>query len=106
MSGESSPRPAFIKGLLWFTFSGTAMLSAFILPIHIWAIHAGYAMRLDAIWFRLYFVLLFGAMLYHSFYRVKTILFDLTFVKASKVLGGVLLLLFLGLMGLAVSLLF
>ena len=31
-----------MKALLWFIFSGTATVSAFILPVHLWALLAGF----------------------------------------------------------------
>ena len=101
-----SPRPAFLKGMLWFVFSATAMLSAFILPVHILALQARYEMKLDGFFYPLYFIILFGVMLYHSFYRVKTILFDLTLVKTSKVIGSILMMVYILLMVLAIFLLF
>lgn len=73
-------KPAFLKGFLWFLFSGTAMLSAFILPVHIWALANNYSMKLNPWFFKIYFgVLLFSA-LYHGLYRTKTILKDLKII--------------------------
>lgn len=72
-----SNKPAYVKGFMWFTFSGTAMLSAVILPIHIGALLFGYRMNLSSPIAKIYFGLLFFCALYHSLYRVNTILFDL-----------------------------
>ncbi|MDP2625058.1 MAG: hypothetical protein Q8P27_02625, partial [Candidatus Peregrinibacteria bacterium] len=82
MSKSISPKPAYVKAGMWMLFSGTAMFSAFVLPIHIWMFMDGkgcgsdgcvyVGMRLDEWWFKAYFVILVGAALYHSFYRVKT----------------------------------
>jgi hypothetical protein len=109
-------KPDYFKGLLWFTFSGTAMLSAFILPIHIWILMNPQGcgsegceyMWMDlSVWgAELYFFVLIGAALYHSFYRVKTIAFDLTWLKTSKVLEWVLSILFFVLMGMMAVCLF
>lgn len=97
MSHNTEEKPAFITGFLWFAFSGTAMLSAFILPIHIWAISHGYTMNLGNIFFRLYFVVLFVCALYHGLYRTKTILFDLGLGRHKKpimIITGALFILF------------
>ncbi len=86
---------ATLKALFWFIFSGTAMLSAFILPVHVWALNDGFSMNLTWWLPRAYFFVLFAAALYHSLYRVKTIAFDLGMVKITKPLGYFLSLLFL-----------
>jgi hypothetical protein len=78
---ELPPKPSRISGLLWGLFSGTAMLSAFILPVHIYALMKGYQMNLESWYFKLYFIALFGSALYHGFYRLKTILKDLAITK-------------------------
>lgn len=72
--------PAYFKGFLWFIFSGTAMLSAFILSVHIWALMNGYSMKLDSLFFKIYFSVLFFSALYHGLYRTKTILKDLKII--------------------------
>lgn len=64
-------------------FSATATLSAFIVPVHIWALMNGFAMRTDLLIFKLYFLLLFAVLLYHSFYRLHVICFDLTWIKTA-----------------------
>ena len=94
----SSKKPAFVKGFLWFSFSGTAMLSAFILPIHVWAVMTGRWMSLEFWWQKTYLMILVAAALYHSYYRVKTVAFDLTLVKLEKVLEVLLGVMFVGLM--------
>jgi hypothetical protein len=73
------PATSYLHGLLWLAFSGTAMISAFILPIHILALLAGYQMNLSGELFWMYFAFLFFCALYHALYRVKTILKDLGF---------------------------
>ncbi len=88
-------KPAYLKGFLWFAFSGTAMLSAFILPVHIWALSHGYHMDFPWWPFRLYFTVLMIAALYHSLYRVKTICFDLGFGTHEKAIEAFCALLFL-----------
>ncbi len=100
-----TPHPvSYLKGFLWFTFSGTAMLSAFILPIHVWALAHGYAMNLSNIFFRLYFLVLFIAALYHGLYRAKTILFDLGLGKYQKAIDTIATITFLVSLGLTVKL--
>lgn len=91
---------AYKKALGWMLFTGTAMLSAFILPIHMWVLAAnshcgpdgcGYVwMNLDPWWAKPYFLVLIFAALYHSFYRIRTIAFDLTWVRLSKILAPLL----------------
>lgn len=90
-----SPKLATLKAYLWLTFSGTAMLCAFILPAHVWALSDGLSM--DVTWWlpRFYFLVLFTAALYHSLYRVKTIAFDLGMGTVLKPLSVVLSLVFL-----------
>lgn len=85
MYNDNSQKPAYLKGFLWFAFIGTAMLSAVILPIHLWAITHGYEMKLDNFFFRLYFFVLISAALYHGLYRTETILFDLGILKHGKI---------------------
>lgn len=89
------PKLATVKAFLWLIFSGTAMLSAFIFPVHVWALADGLSMDLSWWLPRLYFFVLFAAALYHSLYRVKTIAFDLGMVRIVKPLGVVLSLVFL-----------
>lgn len=96
-------KPAYIKGILWFLFSGTAMLSAVILPVHIWALMTGHVPEwwtTGAYWpspiiLRVYFIVLSIAALYHGLYRTKTIVFDLGFTKATKPVGILCTILFL-----------
>jgi len=82
------------------------MLSAFILPVHIWALLQGKTMNISLIWFKLYFALLFVVGLYHSLYRVKTIVFDLGFTRAYHWVGGLTTILFLAGVAAAAKLLF
>src|SRR3989338_10641234 len=87
-------KTAYIKGFLWFAFSGTAMLAAFILPVHIWALTNDFTFQTT--WLaRIYFIVLMIAALYHSLYRVKTIVFDLGFGKYQKAVGYVATALFI-----------
>lgn len=95
MENNSINSPAFLKGFLWLAFSGTAMLSAFILPIHLWAAFNGSPMKLDSMLFRGYFFILIIAALYHGLYRTKTILFDLGFGKYQKTIGLLAVIVFL-----------
>lgn len=90
-------RPAYLKGFLWFAFSATAMLSAFILPIHIFLFltPGSIEMRLSNPLLRIYFFILFISALYHGLYRTKTILFDLGFGKYQKMSGAIMTVLFL-----------
>lgn len=99
-------KPAFLKGFLWFAFSGTAMLSAFILPVHLWALSNSRFMNLNTLFFRLYFFVLFIAALYHGLYRTKTILFDIGLIKYQKTIGWVATIIFLFYVLNAISLLF
>lgn len=93
-SVEATPKPKVLKVFLWFTFSGTAMLSAFILPIHLWALATGSALKLSWWIARYYFLILTICALYHGLYRTKTILFDLGVTKGLKVIGAVLSIVF------------
>lgn len=95
MENNSPNSPAFLKGFLWFVFSGTAMLSAFILPIHLWAVLSGASMKLNSLLFRGYFFILIIAALYHGLYRTKTILFDLGLGKYEKIIGLLAVIVFL-----------
>lgn len=70
-------KPARLIGLLWGLFSAMAMISAFVLPVHVFAIMAGFLPRVDAWYFKLYFFVLFFSALYHGLYRLKTVLKDL-----------------------------
>lgn len=92
---ERVPRPAKLKAFLWFTFSATAMLSSFILPIHVWTLAHGYSMNLGWLLSRLYFFILFTSALYHGLYRTKTIAFDIGLLKVEKILGPVLSIIFI-----------
>ncbi|MEK7524413.1 MAG: hypothetical protein AAB588_05295 [Patescibacteria group bacterium] len=105
---SNTSRPAFIKGLLWFTFSGTAMLSAFILPAHIWALSSKDSIMylMESFLFRAYFFILILCALYHGLYRTKTILFDVGITKYQKSIGITLMLLFFVFMLLATVYLF
>lgn len=86
---------AYLKGFLWFTFSGTAMLSAFILPVHIWAHSTGeIIINLTPLFFRFYFFVLIICALYHGLYRTKTILFDLGIAKGQTLINVLLIILF------------
>lgn len=106
------PALAYAKAIGWMLFTGTATLSAFILPVHIWALisdsHCGSGgcgyvwMKLDSWWANLYFFILIFAVLYHSFYRLRTLIFDFTLVKTARVLGVVLLVAGAGLMAMVV----
>lgn len=86
-------------------FTGTATLSAFILPVHIALLLRGDRIRLDATWMKVYFFILVFAALYHGFYRVRTIAFDLTWIRVSNILGAILPVLLAGFMTLTVFLL-
>ncbi len=73
-------KPAVFKGLLWGMFSATAVVSAFVLPVHIYALLRGMELR-PGLFFEVYlFAVLFCA-LYHGLYRTKTIFHDLGFGK-------------------------
>ena len=97
-SRNAPPSPAFLKGFLWFTFSGTAFACAFILPAHILALMLGATMRLDSLPMRMYFCFLFFAGLYHGLYRTKTILFDLGLGQYQKAIDAVAVALFVATM--------
>ena len=106
------PRPAYAKALMWFLFSGTAMLSAFTLPVHFFALYEGIRPRLHFTFLgttlvgRGYIFILIFAGLYHGLYRTKTIAFDLGMVSGQKILGTLLSLIFLGSVGASFWLLF
>lgn len=110
------PATAYGKAIGWMLFTGTAMLSAFILPVHMWVLAAnshcgpdgcGYVwMNLDPWWAKFYFLVLIFAALYHSFYRIRTIAFDLTWVRLSKILGPLLMVVLIAAMVLAVDLIY
>jgi hypothetical protein len=94
---KGKSKVAFWKNIRWMIFSGTAMLSAFILPIHIWAIMNGYVWDTRSVWIEIYFYILFLSAMYHSFYRVGTVFFDLTLKRTSKIVDAVMAGLFIGL---------
>lgn len=71
------------------------MLSAFILPIHFWAILSNASIKLDSLLLRGYFFILIIAALYHGLYRIKTILFDLGLEKYQKIIGLLAVIIFL-----------
>lgn len=76
-------RPALFKALLWGVFSLTAMMAAFILPVHLYALLRNYDLHfmsnVEHPFLKFYlFVVLFCA-LYHGLYRTKTIFHDLGF---------------------------
>ena len=101
INGRLNERLSFKKGLLWFAFSGTAMLSAFLLPIHIFALAQDFTIQRSHFFARVYiFVIIFCA-LYHSLYRVQTIIRDLGFEKITKFTGWLLTLIFLSCVGIA-----
>lgn len=77
MPSRPDAKPAKLAGLLWGLFSATAFLSAFTLPIHIWALMTDWKMKLDPVFFKFYFAVLFFSALYHGLYRLKTVLKDL-----------------------------
>lgn len=91
-------RPAYLKGFLWFIFSGAASLSAFVLPVHLWALIQGYEPK--NLFFgmlpigALYFIVVLEAALYHGLYRTKTILFDLGCIRYSRLIDIIAALLF------------
>ena len=87
--------PAFLKGALWFLFSGTAMLCAFILPIHFLALSNGYRLRQDLPFIKLYGAILLLAALYHGLYRTATVVFDLGFIKKHHLIEKALVCLFI-----------
>lgn len=105
-------RPAYSKALMWFLFSGTAMLSAFTLPVHFFALYEGIRPRIYFTFLglpflgRLYALILIICGLYHGLYRTKTIAFDLGMMRLQKILGIVLPLIFAGAVGASVWLLF
>lgn len=70
-----------MKALLWFIFSGTATVSAFILPVHLWALLSGYEPNFSSNFNTFYFWALFFCAVYHGLYRLKTILFDVGLTK-------------------------
>lgn len=94
---QSSPKPAYSKGFLWFLFSGTAMLSALVLPIHflMMLFFPFVFMRLDSILTRGYFFVLFFAALYHGLYRTETVLIDLGLGRFSKIINPIIWVIFL-----------
>lgn len=95
MQSKIPNSPAFLKGFLWLAFSAAAMLSAFILPIHLFAVLNGSPMKLDSPLLRSYFFILIIAALYHGLYRAKTILFDLGLEKYQKTIGWLAVIIFL-----------
>lgn len=80
-------KPAFLKGLLWFKFSGTATLAAFLLPIHIFAIEKGHA-SIANVWFRIYLFILISCALFFSIYRTNAFASDIGFSKYKKIIGA------------------
>ncbi|MEK9132335.1 MAG: hypothetical protein AAB606_01320 [Patescibacteria group bacterium] len=92
---DYSIKPAYLKGFLWVAFSGTATLCAILLPVHIFAILMGSDAKLGNNFYgRTYIFILISCALFHSLYRVNTILIDLGLAKYQKTAGVLLSLLF------------
>lgn len=83
MSLRKIPIPAQLKGFLWLLFSGTAMVSAFILPIHFWAMMNGFALQ-NSWKAKIFLIILLFSALYHGLYRTFTILFDIGFLNKTN----------------------
>ncbi len=94
----STNKPAYLKGVLWFLFSGTAMLCAFVLPGFIAALlytkEMPTAELIHPLITSIYFSVIILAAAYHGLYRVKTIVFDLGFHKIQKAVDVLCILLF------------
>lgn len=91
---QTLAKPAYTKGIMWFLFSGTAMASAFLLPVHLWALFSDHTMQSTSL-SRLYFFFLAFCVLYHGLYRTQTILADLGLGRYAKISGGILIGLFI-----------
>lgn len=91
----SRPRLAYLKGFFWFAFGGTAMVSAFTLPLHIavGGLYSGALMAPENLAMRSYFFIVTVCALYHGLYRTGTILEDLGVKRAKRAIewcvGGV-----------------
>lgn len=100
---EFSIKPAYLKGFLWLLFSGTATLCAVLLPVHIYAILRGGDAKLgNSLYSRAYVFILISCALFHSLYRVNTILVDLGLAKYQKTAGVLLSMLFVVFEGVAI----
>ena len=88
-------KPDRQTGLLWFLFSATATISAFTLPVHLWALMNLFDMNRGNFFMKSYFFVVIAAGLYHSFYRIKTIIFDIGFPRAAKITAFLLAFLFI-----------
>lgn len=93
--------PSYSKGFLWFLFSGTATVSAFILPIHIYALMSDFTIQRSHFFARAYIFIIIVCALGHSLYRVQTIILDLGFEKTAKYSGWLLTAVFLVFTGIA-----
>ena len=85
---------AYTKGFLWLFFGAAAMLSAFVLPVHLYALTRGKIFNLSQPFFKLYFLVLFLAALYNGLYRLETIVFDLGLLRYHRAIKIMCLLLF------------
>lgn len=103
---KNKSEPSYVSGLMWFAFSATAMLSAVILPIQIYALPSGYDLNVDTIFHKTYFSVLLIAALYHGLYRTKTIIFDLGIKKYSKIINVMIWSTFIIFSGLAIKIIF
>lgn len=92
-------KPSKYAGITWFLFAGTATFSAFFLPIFIYMELSPKYMPLPNIPFLIFLSLIVFTALYHSFYRIKTILTDLGLGAYEKIIVIFLSTLFGVLMG-------
>ncbi len=81
-------KPAYAQAVLWGLYSATATLSAFVLPVHFYALFRW--KELDTVTqpiFKAYlFIVLFCAF-FHGLYRTKTIFHDLGFGKYERAIS-------------------
>ncbi|KKR07827.1 MAG: hypothetical protein UT55_C0005G0021 [Candidatus Peregrinibacteria bacterium GW2011_GWE2_39_6] len=74
---------------MWLLFSSSATLSAVILPAHFLATQQGFTLTPNFWLIKIYLFLLIGTTLFHGFYRLKTLFFDLTLIRTAQIMGWI-----------------
>lgn len=88
-------KPAIVKGLLWGTFSGTATVSAFVLPAFIIGhlFHQSYTTQLPPYLFYGGITIIFFCAAYHALYRAIASNHDLKLLSTlAKCIGAFIIL--------------
>lgn len=86
-NNSTQQKPAVLMAISWFIFAGTATFTAIFLPIHIFGLiknptKTPYFINPD--FTEIFIAILIFSIIFHSLYRLRTILLDFGFPKIAK----------------------